>query len=194
MRSTHALVFVVLPSSSSLSRLLEELKRKSSPDSRGYADLLASIAQVGEVALHVNETIRHREQNEALRQLEKAFALTAQTGFQRINLRDREPPRTLIKEGLLKRLTRKGHESYYLSVREGQQACALAVSSRRFFACLALTLVSAPWSVSLRLLYCLQPSVQRHPVVLGSDQRVWSQHAVQAAPTHIIRRQHRNHG
>ena len=96
--------------------LLEELKRKSSPDARGYSDLLASIAQVGEVALHVNETIRHREQNESLRQLEKCFSLTAATGFQRINLRDREPPRTLIKEGMLKRLTRKGHESYYLSV------------------------------------------------------------------------------
>lgn len=96
--------------------LLEELKRKCSSDSRGYNDLLASIAQVGEVALHVNETIRHREQNESLRQLEKCFSLTAATGFQRINLRDREPPRTLIKEGTLKRLTRKGHESYYLSV------------------------------------------------------------------------------
>jgi len=100
--------------------LLEELQRKSKPKKSAAAtmpsdqqvsqrslDALASaISQISSVAHHVNESIRHREQNEFLATIEAQFT-------RRIVLRDREPPRRLLRQAYLKRMTRKGTKTYF---------------------------------------------------------------------------------
>ena len=90
--------------------LLEELRKKT-PDSHvGYPDLLGALAQVNDAAVHINESIRRRENREKLNELTERF-VTASRDL--LDLMDTDVPRQLLREGELIRMTRRGKAVFY---------------------------------------------------------------------------------
>jgi hypothetical protein len=87
--------------------LLTELRKRTPPGTKALEMLEAGMKQVGVAAMHVNETIRERENKDKLRKIEAKFTssieLVSATGSQRV----------LLREGPLRRRTRSGFIQYY---------------------------------------------------------------------------------
>ena len=90
--------------------LLEELRKKTPDAHPGYDSLMGALAQVNDAAVHINESIRRRENREKLSELTERFVAGSRDA---LDLLDTDVPRQLIREGELTRITRRGSTVYY---------------------------------------------------------------------------------
>ena len=90
--------------------LLEELRKKTPDSHPGYDSLNAALCEVNDAAVHLNETIRRRENREKLSELSERWVAGSREA---LDLCEGDVPRVLVREGELTRMTRRGSTVYY---------------------------------------------------------------------------------
>ncbi|KAL8563722.1 hypothetical protein ACOMHN_063490 [Nucella lapillus] len=84
--------------------LLEDLLHHTPSDHHDYAQLQEATKQIGDIALHINEHIRQHENFQKMLTIQKTFDSSAPKILQ--------PGRIFLKEGPLKKVSRKGDKSH----------------------------------------------------------------------------------
>ena len=90
--------------------LLEELRKKTPSSHPGYDALNAALSEVNDAAVHLNETIRRRENREKLSELSERWVAGSR---EQLDLEEGDVPRVLVREGELSRMTRRGSTVYH---------------------------------------------------------------------------------
>ncbi|KAL3841556.1 hypothetical protein ACJMK2_019680, partial [Sinanodonta woodiana] len=80
--------------------LLEDLLQNTSPEHHDYQQLKEATRQISEIATHINEHVRQHENFQKMLSIQNSFDSSAP--------RILEPGREFVKEGMLKKISRRG--------------------------------------------------------------------------------------